>query len=90
MWKTSHAPDSHAQLSPLLVQILMSAAYRLLFIAGKKRTANGGDYVEKQCFAAENVLYQIVLLCPMYVLQFPWKLIWNIGVANMYIVHNYN
>ena len=26
-------------------------------------SANGGDYVEKQCFVAANLLYQIVLLC---------------------------
>ena len=36
-------------------------------------TAHGGDYVEKLCFVAENVLYQIVLLCSLYPLQFPWK-----------------
>jgi len=25
--------------------------------------ASGGDYAEKQCFVAENLLYQTVLLC---------------------------
>jgi hypothetical protein len=28
--------------------------------------ANGGDYVEKQCFVAKNLLYQIALLCYLY------------------------
>jgi len=39
----------------------------------RKCIANGGDYVEKQCFVAKNLLYQIVLLCSLYLLQFPWK-----------------
>ena len=30
--------------------------------------ANGADYVKKQCFVAKNVLYQIVLLCSLYLL----------------------
>ena len=33
--------------SPPLVQIFVSTACRLSFIAEKKCTANGGDYVEK-------------------------------------------
>ena len=57
--------------SPLLVQIFMRTACRLLFITGEN--ANGGDYVEIQCFVAENLLHQIVLLCSLYLLQFPWK-----------------
>jgi len=36
------------------------------------RSANG-DYVEKCVFVAENLLYQIVLLCSLYLLYFPWK-----------------
>ena len=47
--------------SSLLVQIFTSTACRLLFITGEN--ANGGDYVEIQCFVAENLLHQIVLLC---------------------------
>ena len=31
-----------------------------------KCTANGGDYVEKYCFVAEHLLYQLVLLCSLY------------------------
>ena len=34
----------------------------------RKCIANGGDYVEKYCFVAKNLLYQIVLLCPLYLL----------------------
>ena len=38
-----------------------------------KCTASVGDYVEKWCFVAENLLYQIVLLCSLNLLQFPQK-----------------
>ena len=34
----------------------------------RKCIANGGDYVEKLCFVAKNLLYQIVLLCSLYLL----------------------
>ena len=34
----------------------------------KKYIANGFDCVEKQCFLAENLLYQIVLLCSLHLL----------------------
>jgi hypothetical protein len=30
--------------------------------------ASGGDYVKKYCFVAKNLLYQIVLLCNLYLL----------------------
>ena len=40
--------------------------YELLFIAGKESISSGGDYVEKECFVAENFLYWIVLLCSSY------------------------
>jgi len=35
---------------------------------GNVSEANGGDYVEKLCFVAKNLLYQIMLLCPLYLL----------------------
>mgnify|MGYP001853038328 CR=1 FL=1 len=42
-----------------------------------KYIASGGDYVEKQYFVAENVLYRILwwraLLCSLYLLQLAWK-----------------
>jgi len=47
--------------------------------------ANGGDCVEKQCFVAENLLYQIVLLCSLYLLQFPWKWIGCITSRATYV-----
>ena len=34
----------------------------------QKCIAHGSDYVEKQCFIAENLLYQIVSLCSLYLL----------------------
>jgi len=30
-----------------------------------KLIANNGNYAEKYCFVAENVLYQVVLLCSL-------------------------
>jgi len=30
--------------------------------------ANGGDYVEKENFVAEKLVYQAVLLCSLYLL----------------------
>ena len=33
-----------------------------------KYLAAGGDYAEKHWFVAENLLYQAVLLCPLYLL----------------------
>ena len=32
----------------------------------QKCIANGDDYVEKECFVAENLLHQIELLSPLY------------------------
>ena len=33
-----------------------------------QQSMTGGDYAEKQCFVAENLLYQIVLLRSLYLL----------------------
>ena len=33
-----------------------------------KCIANGGGYIEKQCFVVENLLYQLVLLSFLYLL----------------------
>ena len=33
-----------------------------------KCIGNGGEYVEKQCSAAQSLLYQMALLCPLYLL----------------------
>jgi len=51
-----------------LVQLFMITACRLLIIAGKNCIPDGGDYAEKYCFVAENLLYQTVLLWPFYLL----------------------
>jgi hypothetical protein len=39
----------------------------------RKFIANGGNYVEKYCSVAKNFLYQIVLLCSLYLLYFRSK-----------------
>jgi len=44
----------------------LSVVCRLLFVAGEN--ANGGDYAEKQCFIAESLLYQVLLLLSLYLL----------------------
>ena len=46
--------------SPTPVQIFMSMACRIVLTAGEN-----GDYVEKWCFVAGSLLYQIVLLCSL-------------------------
>jgi len=51
----------------LLEQICMSAACSSCSSL-VKCTADGGDYLGKYCFVAENLLYQIVLLCSFYLL----------------------
>jgi len=55
----------------MAMQNFTSAACMLLFITGKNAELMVGDRVEKQCFVAENLLYQIVSLCFLYLLQFP-------------------
>jgi len=45
-WRVVCLSSGDSGSSPL-VQIIMSAACRLLFIAGKKCIPNGGDCVEK-------------------------------------------
>jgi len=39
-----------------------------LVCSWEKWVANGGDYVEKLCLVAENLLYPTVLLCSLYLL----------------------
>jgi len=36
----------------------------------EKCIANSGDYVDKECFVAENFLYQILLLGSLYFFRF--------------------
>lgn len=50
-----------------------SLLLQLLFIAGKNCIASDGDYVEKQRFAAANLVYRTVLLCSSLLLRSLWK-----------------
>jgi len=50
--------SSSKSRSPPLVQISVSAAYRLLFI--------GGDYAKRDRFVADNLLYWMALLRSLY------------------------
>ena len=63
-WKTSHIPKGHADFYECSMQALVHC--------WRKCIANGGDYVEKLFIVAENLLYQIALLCSLYLLCFPW------------------
>ena len=53
--------------SPQLVQVLTGIAFRLLFITDENAYPMVVT-VEKQSFVAENLLYQKVLLCSLYLL----------------------
>ena len=46
----------------------MSTACRFLFIAGKNAYPVVGACFEKQHYVSENLLYQVVLLCSLYLL----------------------
>jgi len=50
-WVTSAGADFYERVRQTLIH------------CWHKCTASGGDYVEKYCFVAENLLYQVVLLC---------------------------
>jgi len=56
--------------SSWLMQIVTSTAcgHAWLVRGWKRCIANGGDCTEKEHFVAENVLYQMVLLCSFYLL----------------------
>ena len=49
-------------------QIFIRAACRLLFVTGENAQLMVVTMLEKQCFVAENLLDQIVLLCSLYLL----------------------
>jgi len=53
-WVTSAGADFYKRSMQALVR------------CWKKYTANDGDYVEKQCFVAENLLYQIAVFCSFH------------------------
>ena len=52
----------------------------------QKCSAHGDDYVEKQWCVTENLLYQTVLFCSLYLLQFPWKEIGGITFRVTYVL----
>ena len=62
--------DSNSGSCPL-VQIFMSTACRLLFITGENAWLMVVAMLKK-CFVAEDLLFQIVLLCS-FVVVVPWK-----------------
>jgi len=93
-WVACFTISGGDSMSPQLVHIFMSMAYRLLFITGENackvmmtiliesqnhRIVQVGkdlnDHqvqpqtncttLEKSCFVSDNILYQIVLLCPL-------------------------
>ena len=51
---TSHVLDGH--------EGFYECAMQTLVYCWQKCIANGGDYVEKECFGAENFLYQVTLV----------------------------
>ena len=55
-WITSTSADAYERS-------MQAAVYRW-----QKCIANSGDYVEKDCFVAENVLCKTLLLCSLYLL----------------------
>ena len=67
-WVVCFSSGDSDSVSPLLVQISSCTACRLLFITSKKSIANDCVCVEKILSAAENLLYQILLLCSLYLL----------------------
>jgi len=52
-----------------------------------KCIANSCDCVEKCCFVAGSLLYQIALLFSFYLLLFPWKQIGDITFGVPYLIY---
>jgi len=59
-WVTSAGPDFYKHSMQALAH------------CWQKCIANGGNYVDKLCFIAGYLFYQIVL-CSLYLVYFPWK-----------------
>lgn len=57
----------------MAMQIAMCAACRSLLIADKNTQLMVAPMLKKQCSVAENVFYQMMFLCSLHVLYFPWK-----------------
>ena len=69
-WQQWHERQVMLQTAMHSCHTMKWRAYQL---AHPHELANSSDYVEKQCFVAEDLLYQLVLLCSLHLLQFPWK-----------------
>ena len=66
--------DSNDSGAPLLVQIFTNTVCRLLFIAGKNAELMVLTVLKKKKrFVAENRVFQIVLLCFLYLFWFSWN-----------------
>ena len=70
----SHFPSNYAVVSAVKQWVISAGAdfdecaMQALVHHWRKCRAYGSDYVEKYCFVAENLLYQIVLLWSLYLL----------------------
>ena len=62
---------SYGTGSPSLVQTVVSVACRLLLIAGENAQLMVVIMIKKECFVADNLLYQ--MLYSLYQLEFSWK-----------------
>ena len=71
-WVMCFSSGDRSSGLPLLVQIFMSMLCRLFSLLGKNVQVMVVT-VEKWGLVAENMLYQIVFLCSLYLLWFPWK-----------------
>ena len=65
-WGCGWCISAVTTLSPLLVADFYEYGMQTHVHSWQNHRANGGDYVEKQCFVAERLLYQIVLLYSLY------------------------
>jgi hypothetical protein len=61
-----HFPDNDAIIA--LGADFSERSMQALVHHWQKCIANGEDYVERQCFVADNLLYPTVLLCTLYLL----------------------
>jgi len=66
-------PSNAAVIAAVKLHQLCLYSTQALVHCWQKCIATGGDYIEEQCFLAENLLCQIMLLCSSYLLQFSWK-----------------
>ena len=74
-----HFPSNHAVIAAVKQWVTSAGTdfyngdMQALVHCWRKCTLNDGDYVEKEHFVDENLLYQIMSLCSLYLLWLPWK-----------------